>query len=138
MDEKGIRERIEQVKQKNGVSTNRLAKESGVDAANLSRGLSGKIAISRNVCEKIAKAWNVSFDWLLNDVGEMCGVSKSDGENFLRQMQGEESFNCSLEEYIAMKSELTSLRSEVSILKSVIEKQDKEIDFYRSLLRDKS
>lgn len=138
MDEKGIRERIEQVKEKNGVSTNRLAKESGVDAANLSRGLSGKISISRNVCEKIAKAWNVSFDWLLNDVGEMCGVSKSEGDQFLQQMQGEETFSCPLEEYIEMKGELTSLRAEVKTLKSVIAKQDKEIDFYRSLLRGKS
>lgn len=137
MDDKGIRERIEQVKEKNGVSTNRLAKESGVDAANLSRGLSGKIAISRNVCEKIAKAWNVSFDWLLNDVGEMCGVSKSDGDKFLQQMQGDEAFSCPLDEYIEMKGELTSLRVEVKTLKSVIEKQDKEIEFYRSLLRGK-
>lgn len=138
MDNDGIRERLEKVKEVKGITTNRLAKESGVDSGNLSRGLSGKIAISRNVCEKIARAWDVSVDWLVSGMGEMCCLPAEEGDAFLNQIDKERGVNCSLDDYIEMKGELTALRTEVESLKSIIKKQDAEIDFYRSLLKGKS
>lgn len=138
MDNDGIRERLEKVKEVKGITTNRLAKESGVDSGNLSRGLSGKIAISRNVCEKIAKAWDVSVDWLVSGMGEMCCLPAEKGDAFLNQIDKERGVNCSLDDYIEIKGELTALRTEVESLKSIIKKQDAEIDFYRSLLKGKS
>lgn len=138
MDNDGIRERLEKVKEVKGITTNRLARESGVDSGNLSRGLSGKIAISRNVCEKIAKAWNVSVDWLINGMGDMCcGLSAEEKDTFLNQIEKERGINCSLDDYIEMKGELTALRTEVESLRNIIKKQDAEIDFYRSLLKGK-
>ncbi len=59
-----IRERIEQLVNKSGLSINAFAKKAGVDQASLNKILKGSLGISSKMIEAIAEAANVEPEWI--------------------------------------------------------------------------
>lgn len=168
--DESIRKRIEVLRRKRGVTASRFAKECGVDQGNFSRALNGKGGFSEVVLMKIAKATNVTFDWLLTG----CGLCGTDGDRAYEELNADFHGNGSLDETLkniieasssiddSKKHELwdalcgilngcsTEERSSADLSREIklkdellrqkeemIVKQDREIEFYRSLLKQK-
>lgn len=166
--DESIKKRIEVLRRKRGVTASRFAKECGVDQGNFSRALNGKGGFSEVVLMKIAKATNVTFDWLLTG----CGLCGADGEKAYEELNADFHGNETLDETLkniinssmaiddGKKHELwdalnrvlygsaseernsADLSREIELKdellrqkEEMIVKQDREIEFYRSLLK---
>lgn len=92
--DESIKKRIEVLRRKRGVTASRFAKECGVDQGNFSRALNGKGGFSEVVLMKIAKATNVTFDWLLTG----CGLCGADGEKAYEALNADFHGNGTLDE----------------------------------------
>ena len=63
--------RINDAMTEKGYTAYRLSKETGIGSGNLSAQLNGKQKITNATLSKIARALNVSLDWLEKGIGDM-------------------------------------------------------------------
>ena len=121
-----IRGRMSETLNTLGVTTHKAAALSGVANGNLNRQLSGKQTITPRTVAKIARALGVSYDWLLNGVGDMmdkCCPPPIDGEKQSTAQSNEEA--------------IEALRKDIEFLKQQIEEKDKQIALLLEMLGKK-
>lgn len=63
-----------------GISQAAFARRCGVEPSNLNKRLSGEVKFTDNYFAKIARAFNVNFEWLRNGIGEMFAEEKAIGK----------------------------------------------------------
>lgn len=105
-DEKLIQRLADYVEYEANMTRNAFATKAGIDPANFSKMLAGKLTITTNTLKKISEAHGVSFEWLKYGEGEMSEtnpkpeISYTDGVPYYDEM-----FECGFNELTAPNSE---------------------------------
>lgn len=81
-----IYDRIKFLIERNGLTSNAFAVKANIDASNMRKILKGELTLTARTIRKIAEAYGVQYEWLLNGEGEMAarlsdaGIPLLDGE----------------------------------------------------------
>ena len=139
IDNQSVIARINEAKDCTGFSVYQLAKESGLDGSNLKKQMNGQVGFSHGALSKIARALNVSLDWLKTGEGEMYEQRPMSAEEMMQvtnrygmHVVGD---NAVQNNGTAASSVTVSLEAEVAALKARLEEKDKQIEMLLGLLR---